>query len=213
MIVYPSYEWSKRMVHKSNKDLKRTVFKYCKYNPKVIFDVGANIGVYSFLFSMRYKDAKIYSFEPVVENFNYLVQNIEANNLKNVIPYNFGFYKEEKIMELGVPVYDKDDPRGGTYTLFSQGELTNKVVAKFKILDDFILQNNITEIDILKVDVEGSERNMFERGINALKITKMLHIEFWKQNKEHKDIMINFLEKLGFKSIRRNHQNFLFKKY
>ncbi len=208
MIFYPKeYKNYKRIVYVFKKDLKRTVFKYCKHKPKVIFDIGANIGVYSFLLSNQYKDAKIYSFEPIVNNFNNLKKNIKENNLKNVTPYNFGFYKEEKFMELGVPMSDVEDPRGGTYTFFHpREELTNKVFAKFEILDDFVSQNKIEEIDILKVDVEGSEKYMFERGINTLKITKMLHIEFWK---EHRD-MVGFFENLGFKFIKHNRQNYLF---
>lgn len=208
MVVYPKYKWSDRVAYVSKRDLKRTVFKYCEYRPKVIFDVGANIGVYSFLLSKKYPYAKIYSFEPVLENFNNLVKNIEANNLKNVIPYNFGFYKEEKIMELGIPVSDEKDPRGkGNFRIFDyKEELINKVSVKLKVLDDFVSQNNITEIDILKIDVEGAERNIFDGGIDTLKITKMLHIELWK---EHRD-MVGFLENLNFKFIKHNRQNYLF---
>ena len=43
------------------------------------FDVGANIGVYSLYSKWRHPEKQIYAFEPVLENYHRLVQNIELN--------------------------------------------------------------------------------------------------------------------------------------
>ena len=210
MIIYPkSFKHLKRMVKKSKKDLQRTVFKHLVIEPKVIFDIGANIGAYSYLFSKQYPNSNIYSFEPVVDNFNNLVKNMEHSNIKNVTPYNYGFYKECAELELGVPIIDEKDSRGGTYRFVdTQEELTNKVLSKFMVLDEYVSENNITEIDILKLDVEGAEKDVFKGGKNALKITKMLHIELWH---DHLD-MIDYLESSNFKLVGRYRQNRLFER-
>lgn len=43
--------------------------------PDVIFDIGANIGITSIWLAKKYPAARIYSFEPVAENFEILEKN------------------------------------------------------------------------------------------------------------------------------------------
>ncbi|PIN99119.1 MAG: hypothetical protein COT90_01185 [Candidatus Diapherotrites archaeon CG10_big_fil_rev_8_21_14_0_10_31_34] len=64
----------------------------------VVFDVGAHIGIFSVFISQ--KAEKVFSFEPVLENFNLLKQNIELNKLENkVFPFNSAVSnkKEKKV--------------------------------------------------------------------------------------------------------------------
>ena len=52
-------------------------YKFPPGNPSTILDIGANIGAISILMSSLYPNAKVYSFEPVKENFKLLQMNTE----------------------------------------------------------------------------------------------------------------------------------------
>lgn len=51
---------------------------------EVLYDVGANIGIYTLYAASR--GVQVVAFEPVLENYVRLVQNIELNGFKNVVP-------------------------------------------------------------------------------------------------------------------------------
>ena len=45
--------------------------------PKVIFDIGGNIGITAIYLSKLFPDAVIYTFEPLTENFEIMEKNIQ----------------------------------------------------------------------------------------------------------------------------------------
>ena len=51
---------------------------------EVLYDVGANVGVYALYAASR--GIKVVAIEPVFENFSRLMQNIELNGFNNVLP-------------------------------------------------------------------------------------------------------------------------------
>ncbi|MEQ8424555.1 MAG: hypothetical protein RIA63_07580, partial [Cyclobacteriaceae bacterium] len=65
-----------------------------KTNPKIIFDVGGNVGEYAALAAKYSPNAKIYSFEPVSKTFEQL--KIVAGRIKNIEPIKAGLYKEKR---------------------------------------------------------------------------------------------------------------------
>ena len=56
-----------------------------------IIDVGANIGWFSILMSKKVPRAKIYSFEPIIQSYEFLIKNLKINNCENVKTFNLGF--------------------------------------------------------------------------------------------------------------------------
>ena len=64
---------------------KQVLFsKYIKHG-MTVYDVGANVGLYSLLSSvLAGKEGKVFSFEPLPENISYLKKHIKLNNLTNV---------------------------------------------------------------------------------------------------------------------------------
>ena len=53
-------------------------------NPKVILDIGGNIGITSIYLSSIFPDAKIYTFEPIPDNFEILTKNIQKYDLSQM---------------------------------------------------------------------------------------------------------------------------------
>lgn len=125
--------------------------------PKVIFDVGAHIGLTSLYFSVMYPCADIYSFEPFPPNHELLRVNAAMNSAR-IMPVAAG---------LG--------GRSGHYLYHMSRDPLNIGGGTFKGLDcdrrkrrslpiirsrDFLRREGIGRIDILKIDTEGMEHEI-----------------------------------------------------
>ena len=66
----------------------------------IVIDVGAHIGLFSLLVSQFCKTGKIFSFEPIRENFDLLVSNLELNHIENVFPFNVAVSKNSGKLNL-----------------------------------------------------------------------------------------------------------------
>jgi FkbM family methyltransferase len=112
----------------------------------VVVDLGANIGTFS-IYS-AFKGSKVYAVEPEPHNAEALNNNIILNNMQDLIthiPYGVSDKKGTAVItDMGGGASIKDDGMFGT-----EIELMS--------LDSLFGLYNIDEVDILKIDVEGSE--------------------------------------------------------
>lgn len=121
--------------------------------PKIILDIGANIGITAALLSNTYPEAKIYCFEPVQENFEVL--SLNSNSFKNVFVYPFalGNKTEEKSL-----FFSDDNNNFGGFSFFEAGSTKEKQVnVKVKDINDVLDELKIHKVDMIKIDTEGSE--------------------------------------------------------
>jgi FkbM family methyltransferase len=173
--------------------------KISKFNPSVIIDGGANIGKYSLLINHLSPSSKIYSFEPVKSTFEKLKKNVASS--KNIVPVEKGFYKENCISKINMFTYDEHSSiyniQGSPYEL--HGQQTIELVRG----DDFIKNSEISEVDFLKIDVEGAEYDAllgFEQTIKEGKI-KAIQFEYGYINITTKKLLVDyydFFEKEGY---------------
>lgn len=141
------------------------------YQPRVIYDLGANIGIASLYFSTLYPDARFYGFEPLPANFEVCVRNYR--NLKNsqVFPWAVGD-------KSGTAMFDcLSDSRGGRLeSSLRDPQLTElgKLEVEIVSIDDLVGRRGLPAPDFLKVDVEGAELDVLRglehhhRGIKRL---------------------------------------------
>lgn len=136
------------------------IFKERVYDPfikdlkdPVVVDIGGNIGVTTYYFSKN--ASKVYTLEPSREHFEILNRMVQFNKLDNVKTFKKAIY----IKDGELPLYH--DPDNKTmYSLHSAigqqfGGKNEKVECiTLKTLFD---QENIEHVDLLKLDVEGSE--------------------------------------------------------
>jgi len=115
----------------------------------VVIDIGGHIGLFALYASQFCKQGKIYSFEPVQENYEILSQNIMSNNLTNVKSFNLAVSNSISSVKL----YLNDDESG--HSMFS--ESPNSIIAKSISLEQIFDENKITKCDFLKLDCEGAE--------------------------------------------------------
>ena len=154
-----------------------------KRNP-IVLDVGANVGNYSKDILMSNDNVKVFAFEPHPTTFQKLVSNINEKSFK---AFNFGVGDVEGKLEL----FDYDTKDGSSHASLyrdvikdlHKGNPISHTVDIIK-LDEFILNENLDEIDLLKIDTEGNEFKVLIGCINHLKSKKIkaIHMEFNEMN-------------------------------
>ncbi len=177
-----------KMILSSKKYEKTELYflkKLEKTDNSVFLDIGANMGYYSIMCS-DFKFKKIYAFEPVPKMVLRIQKNIEINNLKKIIeivPYAIGEETKEVLL------YEEPTNYGGS-SLFQSLKRTKETKVQMITLDKFIFENSITNIDALKIDVEGYEDKIllpfFKNNQTSLfpKLVIIEHSSFskWKEN-------------------------------
>ena len=119
-------------------------------NPSdTVIDVGAHIGLFTLYASQFCNKGRIFSFEPVKENFELLLENVKSNNLEQVKIFNLAVSNSNESIKL----YINDDESG--HSMFSQSSKSTVVdsISLKKFFDD----NHIEHCNFLKLDCEGAE--------------------------------------------------------
>ncbi len=158
--------------------------KYLSDKPiRLCFDIGANIGDYSKLLLENTK-ASVISFEPLPVVFKMLSVNL-SNFSDRVVLVNSGVGAKSETRS----IYFNEN--NTLLASFSEevGQVnyvsnTDSVMTNIVSIDDYCRDNNIYEIDFLKIDVEGFEKEVFDGAKEAFKVIqpKFIQIEFnWHQ--------------------------------
>lgn len=144
------------------------------FSPRTIVDVGANCGMTSVFYANQFPQATIIALEPEISNFEALVRNTCA--YPNVRPIRAALWKEDGQVELfsGWPRTTKWGKWGF--------RVRNGSGCRALTLRSLMREVAIESIDILKIDVEGAEREIFlncdwMEAVQFLAIE--LHDRFW----------------------------------
>lgn len=162
----------------------------------VFVDIGANIGIVSTFAANRFKE--VYSFEPVIDNLKYFRNNIKLNGVTNVSIFDYCVSDTNGNVELFIR------EQFGHHGLTSAHEsATNDILmVKSVTLDTFMAEKKIVSIDVLKIDVEGAERLVFEGARQALTqgSIEMIIFEYQPNQLSHVDLkfIVNTLTSAGY---------------
>lgn len=118
----------------------------------IAIDIGANIGIVS-LYLSRYFE-KVISLEPSKNHFDALSRNLVSNNITNVTPINKALFIQTGEYDFGGPP-DNKTMRSLHAAVWDKGKADEKV--QTITLDELFEEQNIDHVDLLKLDVEGSE--------------------------------------------------------
>jgi FkbM family methyltransferase len=119
--------------------------------PSTIVDAGANIGFASIYFANRWPNARIVAIEPDHENFEMLVEN--TKDYPNITPVLAAVWKESVKLDLF-------DPGKGSWALQTKVSTDGRVDGL--TLPEIMRRYEMKRIDVLKMDIEGAEREVFE---------------------------------------------------
>jgi FkbM family methyltransferase len=185
----------------------------------VIFDVGCFRGTFSrkILHLIKKRKFKFYLFDVNKNTKRYIsdlllskhfrFNQVALSNKNGTAEFNYNSFFESSGSSLS-PLYRDDTKWVLSRKLILKILLqSTKDFIKYKVststLDTFVKKNNIKSIDILKVDIEGSEYEFLKGARNTLKKNKvkiiLLEISDKKKNYKKKEKkIINFLEKKNF---------------
>ena len=159
-------------IFSKEKDTIKWIETYGKTN-RIFFDIGANMGVYSLFYAATHK-SKVYSFEPSFRNLDLLSRNISLNNLNDYIYI------------ISSPVFDKsmfNDFSKSTNTA-AMAEATfgknTKYINTYKTLSvslDGLVDNNLIERpNLIKIDVDGNEKEVIDGAKKIIKSDNCISI-------------------------------------
>jgi len=176
-------------------------------NPKVILDIGGNIGITSIYLASIFPNADIYTFEPLKSNFKILQQNIK--NYKNIKAFNIGLGSKNGSFK----VYFSDNPENfGGASLFSEGDGNNSETfteCEVRNISDFMEEINLDSADLIKIDTEGAEYEILS-SLNG----KFISSVSWLTGELHGNNdfeLLSYLNNYGFSiSLKKQIDNRLF---
>jgi len=121
--------------------------------PQFIIDAGANIGLVTALLATRYPAARIVALEIDAHNFELLQRNVRA--YPNAVPVNAGLWPRAAQL-----VVDNPEARSWAFRARERTDDGANSVPGLSVAD--VMQRfGATRVDLLKVDIEGGEREVF----------------------------------------------------
>ncbi len=148
-IIYNQKRRSRFFWNLRNGDEKLSL-DYDFTNKSIVFDVGTYTGSFTEKIVNRF-DCIVYAFEPKNEYFNYLMNKFKKN--KNVRIFNFAlsnFTGTAQISDIGAGSSIIERVENSDYETIN--------VVSFV---DFLKMENIDSIDLLYLNIEGSEYDLF----------------------------------------------------
>jgi FkbM family methyltransferase len=149
--------------------------EYCspfQLSPQLIVDAGANVGMATLFFARQYPHARVVAIEPESSNFEMLRQNCEG--VANVTLINAALWPQNRELNIeslraGADAFSVTEAHRSSDGSPSVSAIT---------VPDLLRRLNADHIDLLKIDIEGSELQLFSRGADEwLSQVKFIAIE------------------------------------
>ena len=120
---------------------------------KLIVDAGANIGLTSIFYAKTFPKARIFAIEAERSNFELMVKNVRP--YRNIAPIHAALWGSEGYISVADPLPEAFGNWGFTVSN-KPGDV--RAITIRSLMRDF----GIDRIDLLKIDIEGSEKEVFE---------------------------------------------------
>jgi len=160
----------------TDKSIFRNIFLFrelalpIEINPKLIIDAGAYTGLSTLYYSRKFPQAKIFAVEPEDSNFKILEKHTVGN--PNISRINAGLWHKEAYLQ----IIDRHTGHWGF--MVKEVGSNDKYNVKAITVDSILKQSGLDIIDILKLDIEGSEKELFSQNFSSwLDKTNIIVIE------------------------------------
>lgn len=150
------------------------------YNIETVFDIGANMGQFAEEIRHELPDAQIYSFEPVKETYDTLVENF--SNDKKFRAFNVGLGSKKESKEIKISAYSLSSsflPQSKTLeTVFPHTKEVGMETVSVERLDDIWHEVGEPRDGVLvKMDTQGFEAEVIAGGKACLSAASAVLIE------------------------------------
>lgn len=144
-----------------------------------VIDIGAHIGTYTLIAAQKAGPrGKVYAFEPLPKNFELLKKNVEANGYKNVVLINKAISNKNGTSKL----FLSNENNFGDQRIYASKDNRKFLSIKTTTLDNFFKNKN-KQIQVIKMDIQGSEVLALKGASQVLKLNKNLKMftELWSK--------------------------------
>jgi FkbM family methyltransferase len=150
------------------------------FEPRVIVDAGAYIGLSSVYLAVRYPTARVFAVEPDPDNFALLSTNTQS--YPAIRPIHAALWSEDT--RVSVQRQPGEDWGCTVTPCATAGQIpSSPQQVSAMTLESLTSRFHITDVDLLKVDVEGAEKEIFARpfpwsdriGAIAIEVHDRLH--------------------------------------
>lgn len=162
----------------------------------IILDIGANIGTFAMFAINLYKHATIFAYEPEESNYRVLLNNINLNKVAdNVFPYQLAVADNsgERELFLSTSEYAHSLEKGRVRCVSGNKKITCTTI------EDIMTKHGIKFIDLLKLDIEGSEFEvLYKLPEKIYHNINYIAFEIHEHGKYSADELLAFLKKKRF---------------
>jgi FkbM family methyltransferase len=124
--------------------------------PAAIIDAGANIGLASIWFASKFPDARIIAVEPERSNYDLLARNVAP--FPNITPVHAAVWSHVGTLAV-------NEPNGWDPIAFQTHELADSARSDQRVpsltVARLMAEHHLKWVDLLKVDIEGAEKEVF----------------------------------------------------
>lgn len=174
----------------------------CKHRfevpPRRILDLGANIGMGAIHFSCQFPEADILCVEPDPRNIRLLERNLKSNSLKaSLVGAAIGPSKGKLMLRFG------DNPTCSALESSPMHSLSDETEVVVTTVPDLLESFGWDFVDLLKIDIEGSEDELLSTNNEWLKKVGVLILEVHPNTTPEK--ILSYLAPFGFTLERFGH--------
>ena len=139
---------------------------------RVVLDAGGNCGAAAVHFARHYPDATIHTFEPGSHQRAFLERN--ALHLPGIAIHPIALHREDGEM----PLYQGDSDSGMSSLEASEWATESHETVTVRSAGGWAAEHGVDRIDVMKLDVEGSEVDVLESLGSLLATVKVLYVEY-----------------------------------
>lgn len=174
----------------------------------VLYDVGANIGLYSLYAARRQPGVHVVAFEPHPMNHTALVHNILLNQFDQILPFPVALSDRTGVTTFGCTFVDSgsaghtgiDAHAGGARGVRMDFETAQVLGSVVYTLDDFVRSADFLKRPThLKIDVDGPELQVVRGAREVLGDPGLRHLFIETAGSEQTEQIIGLLETYGFR--------------
>jgi FkbM family methyltransferase len=179
----------------------------------VMWDVGANIGLYS-CYAAKARSCRVIAFEPSVFNLELLARNVHLNRLTDrvtIVPLPLCEHVADSTLNMTTTQW------GGALSSFGvehgfDGKALNKVF-EFRTLglsgDEFVTKLGVPYPDYIKMDVDGIEHLILRGAGEVLKRVRSVQVEINEAFETQAQESRRLLEASGLRFVSKSHSDLI----
>ena len=147
------------------------------------FGIGEDISFDEKLINL-YKDIKIYGFDPTPKSCKWVAER--CKNIENFMFFPYGISIHDGLQNFYLP----KNPKDVSGSLEKNTNTRRKIQVPFKNINTIMNELKIKQVDILKLDIEGTELavipDILKSGFKFRQLCIEVHYRFWRKNRYYK---------------------------